>query len=398
MIHSLLDVLIPWIWLFFIIGSLYFFVRTAWQKGLWAAIKLIFSYRFFLPFLLAIGLTIFRASIVFIYPQEIGVVVSILSSNGIRDEPFKPGLHWIVPLFENVVVYPIYLQSYTMSAKPTEGQKLGDDSIVTRTADGQEVIIDCSLIFVVDPKQIIKLHIDWQDRYIEEFIRPALRAITRTHISQYRVDDINSNKRQEIRDSLEQTLINVTKGSGIIFQRFFLRNITFSKGYADAVEQKQMAEQGTIQKEHEALQMENFAKGEAARIRIRAEGEAAAILIKAKAEAKARIIQAKAEAEALELIAKAVDQQHDLLTYNYIDKLSPNLKAMILPHNAPLILPLPSLEPISPTKLPLPSLDAQPLSPTKPLATPAFPQFSTSTQSPVEQTPSSQAKPAPNRQ
>jgi len=62
---------------------------------------------------------------------------------------------------------------------------------------------------------------------------------------------------------------------------------------------------------------------------------------KAKAEAQARLV--KAEAKALQLIAEVVNKQPDLLTYNYIDKLSPNMKAMILPHDTPLILPLPSL-------------------------------------------------------
>ena len=343
MVPTLLDIIIPWIWFFIFIASIYYFVRTAWQEGIIVALKKLFSSRVLLPLLLAVSVSLMRVSLVFIYPQEIGVVVSLISKNGIRPEPFHAGLHWIVPLLEKVVIYPIYWQTYTMSGKPMEGQKLGDDSIVARTSDGQEVTVDCSLIFLVDPKNIITLHINWQNRYIDDFIRPALRAITRTHISQYTIDEVNSDKRQEIKDSLEQTLINVTKSKGVIFKKFFLRNIAFSKGYAESVEQKQMAEQGTIQKEYEALQMENLAKGEAARIRIRAEGEAKAILIKAKAEAKARLIKAEAEAKALQLIADVVDKQRDLLTYNYIDKLSPNIKAMILPHNTPLILPLPSL-------------------------------------------------------
>ncbi len=344
MVNSVLDLIIPWIWICFGIASVYYFARTLWLHGIWVALKRLFSIQLLLPAVLLVVLSFIKASFVFIYPQQIGVVVSLISENGIRKEPFKAGLHWIVPLLEEVIIYPIYWQTYTMSGKPTEGQKLGDDSIVARTADGQEVIIDCSLIFIVDPENIIRLHIDWQERYIEDFIRPALRAVTRTHISQYTVDEVNSNKRQEITNSLEQTLINVTKNSGVIFKTYFLRNITFSAGYAESVEQKQMAEQGAIQKEYEAKQIENLAKGEAARIKIRAEGEAQAILIKAKAEAKARLVKAEAEAKALQLIADVVEKKRDLLTYNYIDKLSPNLRVMILPHNTPLILPLPSLD------------------------------------------------------
>ena len=387
MLPTLLDFIIPWFWFFLFITSVYYFVRTAWQEGIIVAFRKLFSHRILLPLLLVVSLSVIRVSLVFIYPQEIGVVVSLISKSGLRQEPFRAGLHWIVPLLEDVVIYPIYWQTYTMSGKPTEGQKLGDDSIVARTSDGQEVTIDCSLIFAVDPEDIITLHINWQDRYVEDFIRPALRAVTRTHISQYTVDEVNSNKRQEIKNSLEKTLINVTENNGVIFKKFFLRNIAFSSGYAQAVEQKQMAEQGTIQKEYEALQMENLAKGEAARVRIRAEGEAQAILIKAKAEAKARLIRAGAEAKALKLIAEAVNNQRDLLTYNYIDKLSPNIKALILPHNTPLILPLPSLdsEQVPPSNVfeeePLPQLTPAPIAP-----------------STVEQSPSSRSEQKPIHQ
>lgn len=369
MLPNLLDFIIPWIWFFLFIASIYYFVRTAWREGIVVALRQLFSHRILLPVLLAASLSVIRVSLVFIYPQEVGVVISLLSKNGIRPEPFRSGLHWIVPLLERVVIYPIYWQTYTMSGKPMEGQKLGADSIVARTSDGQEVTIDCSLIFAVDAENVITLHINWQDRYVEEFIRPALRAVTRTHISQYTIDEVNSNRRQEIKNSLEKTLINVTENNGVIFKKFFLRNIAFSSGYAQAVEQKQMAEQGTIQKEYEALQMENLAKGEAARVRIRAEGEAKAILIKAQAEAKARLVRAEAEARALQLIADVVDEQRDLLTYNYIDKLSPNIKALILPHNTPLILPLPSLdsEQVSPADAAeeiLPPLTPIPIAPT----------------------------------
>ena len=55
------------------------------------------------------------------------------------------------------------------------------------------------------------------------------------------------------------------------------------------------------------------------------------------------MVKAEAEAEALNLIAGALEQRDNLLTYRYIDKLSPNISAMLLPNNAPLILPMPEL-------------------------------------------------------
>lgn len=331
MIHNLLDFIIPWIWFLVGIIGLYYLVWTARRQGITVALKKLLSYRLLFPALLALSLSLLRASIVFIHPYETGVVVSLIWGQGVREEPFKAGLHWIVPLFEEVVIYPISWQTYTMSSKPMEGQKPGDDSILARTADGQEVIIDASLIFRIEPAKVVKLHIEWQERYIEEFIRPGLRWIIRADVSQYPVNDVNSDRRQHLEIQINKRLETFGQTNGIILGKFMLRNITFSSDYITAVEQKQAAMEAVVRTKYEAEQIENLATG-----------EAAAILVKAEAEAKARLIKAEAEAKALQLIADVVDKQNDLLTYNYIDKLSPNLKAMLLPHNTPLILPLPS--------------------------------------------------------
>jgi regulator of protease activity HflC (stomatin/prohibitin superfamily) len=66
-------------------------------------------------------------------------------------------------------------------------------------------------------------------------------------------------------------------------------------------------------------------------------------VIEAKATAEARVLKAQAEATALRLVGAELNHREDLLTYRYIDKLSPNIKAMLLPSETPLILPLPQL-------------------------------------------------------
>ena len=96
--------------------------------------------------------------------------------------------------------------------------------------------------------------------------------------------------------------------------------------------------------QHEAKQIENLSRGKAERIKILATADAAAIVIEAKAAAEARVLKARAEAKALRLVGEALDRREDLLTFRYIDKLSPNIKAMLLPSDTPLILPLPQLD------------------------------------------------------
>jgi regulator of protease activity HflC (stomatin/prohibitin superfamily) len=70
--------------------------------------------------------------------------------------------------------------------------------------------------------------------------------------------------------------------------------------------------------------------------------QADAAVIAAKGQADARILQAEAEAKALKVIAEALKQNQELLTYQYINKLAPGVQVMLVPNNAPFMLPLPT--------------------------------------------------------
>jgi regulator of protease activity HflC (stomatin/prohibitin superfamily) len=321
------------IWALLVSFAGIYLIRTTLRQGIVSAVRKLFSRLFFVMLFAAIAITLLSESLVFIEPQEVGVVVSLIMPEGYHDQPFRSGLRWIAPLMEQVYRYPIYWQTYTMSGRPTEGQKIGNDSIVARTSDGQEVSIDCSVIFRIDSERAIQVHIDWQGRYIEGFVRPVLRGLIRTQVSQYTVDEVNSSKRLDLEKDLSSRARAVLEDKGFVMDSFVLRNITFSPEYAASVEQKQVALQDAIQKEHQADQIRKLAAGEADRIVKIADAEAEAVIIKA-----------QAETEALKLIAEALAQRPDLITYRYVDKLAPGIRVMLVPSNAPYILPLPSLE------------------------------------------------------
>jgi regulator of protease activity HflC (stomatin/prohibitin superfamily) len=282
-------------------------------------------------------LTTVSAGLVFIQPDQRGVVMSALAAKGYRTETLQPGLRWVIPFAENVRLYSISRQTYTMSVAATEGDVLGDDSIRARTKDGQEVFIDASVIYAIDPAKVISLHIDWQDRYQDEVIRPLARGIIRDMASQYGVEEIVSTQRVELEDKITTELETKLGENDLLLVDFILRDIHFSEEYAAAVEQKQIAEQQVLQAQFVVAQK----KQEAEQARQVAQGQADAVVIQAKGAAEARTIQAGAEAQALELINGALEGHPDLLTYQYITKLAPNVQVMFLPSNAPFIFPLP---------------------------------------------------------
>jgi regulator of protease activity HflC (stomatin/prohibitin superfamily) len=309
---------------------------------------------------LALLLNSVSAGLVFIEPQERGVVISALQK-GVRPEALQPGLKWVVPYFENVVTYPISRQTYTMSIAPAEGEIQGDDSVEARTSDGQVVLIDASIIFAIDPTQVVDVHIMWQDQYVNNLVRPQVRGVIRDAVSQFGVEEVYSVKRAELTDELYQSMSDKLAEGGLILVDFVLRNITFSDEYAASVEQKQIAEQKAQeaafvveQRRQEAEQARQTAEGQADAAVIASEGRAKAIVIQAEADAEARLIQAEAEAQALALLAAAIEENPDILTLEYIQKLAPGIQVMLVPSENPFLLPLPSLEGTGTTVVPSP--------------------------------------------
>jgi len=295
----------------------------------------------------AIVLSIVSAGLVFIKPEQRGVVISALQPGGIRPEPLQPGLRWIIPFFENVVTYRIQRQTYTMSIAPNEGEIQGDDSITARTSDGQEIFVDASVIYAIDPAKVVQLHIDWQDRYTDELVRPLARGVIRDVVSQYQVEQVVTSKRVEMTTSISNDMKQKLEENGLSLINFILRNITFSPEYAASVEQKQVAEQLAQQAKFVVEQR----RQEAEQARQVAQGQADAVVINAQGSADARLIQADAEAKALQLIAAALEKNENMLLYQYINRLAPGIQVMLVPNDNPYLLTLPTL----PTPTPEPT-------------------------------------------
>jgi regulator of protease activity HflC (stomatin/prohibitin superfamily) len=287
----------------------------------------------------ALVLSTVSAGLVFIQPEERGVVISALQPTGYRLQPLQPGLRWIIPFFETVTIYPISRQTYTMSIASNEGAVQGDDSIAARTSDGQEIFVDASVIYAIDPEKVVQVHIDWQKRYDQELVRPLSRGIIRDVVSQYKVEQVVTTQRTEMISKISNNMNQKLESNGIQLVDFILRNITFSPEYAASVEQKQVAEQLAQQ----AVFVVEQRRQEAEQARQVAQGQADAVVINAQGAADARVLQAKAEAQALQLIAAALQNNDKLLLYQYINQLSPGIQVMLVPNDNPYLLTLPTL-------------------------------------------------------
>ncbi|MFQ6098938.1 MAG: prohibitin family protein, partial [Armatimonadota bacterium] len=210
---------------------------------------------------------------------------------GVEKRQLGEGWHLLVPFIEIPERYDVKVRTYTMSAKPSEGDVQGDDSLLALTADGQPVTVDMSVRFHPDPTEIWQLHEEIGPDYVNRVVRPQVRSVARMVIAEYPVTDVYSERRQEIQDKISQELTEMFGRNHLVFDALLVRDVEFSKEFQAAVEAKQVAEQ-------EYLKMEY-------------------VLDRARTEAQQKIVAAEGDAESIRLRGEALRRNPRLIDYEY---------------------------------------------------------------------------------
>ncbi|MCW3055339.1 MAG: transporter, stomatin/podocin/band 7/nephrosis, partial [Chthonomonadales bacterium] len=100
---------------------------------------------------LIVGFLIFRPFV--IVPAGERVVVFSLHG-GVIPTQLNEGFHFIKPFIDHPEFYDARQQTYSISHTSWEGEVKGDDSIRCLTADGQEVSVELSVRFHIDPNNV----------------------------------------------------------------------------------------------------------------------------------------------------------------------------------------------------------------------------------------------------
>lgn len=283
---------------------------------------------------LAVGLvfSIVSQGILIVSPQQTAVIFNTLNGE-LEDPPRLSGTSIVVPVLQEAFIYPIEQQEYTMSGRSGEGQRSAeDDSVEGRSVDGQLVFLDMTVIYSIDSAQANLVHERWRNRYQDQFIRPTIRGLARDVISTFRAEDIFGTRRTEVRDAIDSEMREQMLAEGFNLSSLIVRNVSFSPEFANAIEQREIAEQERVR----ALDV-------AERVRVTANGARDAEIARAEGEARGIILRAEAQAEALRLVSEQLAANPLLLQYEYIQQLADNISLALVPSNSPFLFDFESL-------------------------------------------------------
>lgn len=297
-------------------------------------------------FIISIGILV-------VGPTQRAVVFNNLTGN--LENPREPGISVIVPGIQVPTMYRVSRQEYTMSGIQGEGAQSGNDAIEARSRDGQEVFVDVTIIYTIDPENVNTVHENWSDStqgFEIGLIRPQLRSIIRDVIALAEAEQIfgsavgvtllddegnpietetetNPNEpqsREEVQTLIEERATVALGEEGFTVIDVLLREINFSDEFIAAIEQRQVAE---LERDRASV--------EAERVRIEAGGRADAAIEEARGEAEAVRIRAQAEAEALRLVSEQIAANPNLIQYTYIETLADNVSLALVPSNSPFL-------------------------------------------------------------
>ncbi|MBD2654245.1 prohibitin family protein [Synechocystis sp. FACHB-383] len=207
-------------------------------------------------FLLGLVLLAFASTfVVMIPPGHQGILLTL----GKMQKPLLgEGLHLILPVVNTVEILNTRVQKREIEAEAS-------------SKDLQDVFTDVALNWHLIPGAVDQVfaQVGNQEQVVDHIIDPAIEEVLKAVLAKYTAEKIIT-KRDQVKREVDTVLINRLENYHIAIDDLSLVHIHFSKGFREAVEAKQIAEQEAKQAEFiaqkavkQAEAMVNLAKGEA---------------------------------------------------------------------------------------------------------------------------------------
>ena len=255
---------------------------------------------------------------------EVGTVGVVKRLGRVTGAILDPGLHFIVPFTDSVIIYntkDIVYETAPAEKQATSRADYIDYPVDSTTQDGQQVLISYSIRFHIVREETTRIakELGNEAAAVEKVVKFHSRVIARQVPRNYRASDLYTGDVAKVQQEIEEELRPLFLAKGLYLDAFGIREIAFSEEYVRAVEEKQIEQERVITEQNRAKQAE-YRK-------------------------QALITQAQGEAEAIRLRAQALSENPDIIRLEFVDALkSPQsaVKVIVVPGEA--VLPILSLD------------------------------------------------------
>ena len=257
---------------------------------------------------LAWGPILLAFSIVVVPSGMAGVRVSQLS--GTQAGTLYPGVHFVEPLIEDVMLYDIRDQVFT-----TGGSEDGKDTAVkvgskpelldVQAKEGLTLGLAITVRYRLDPKHLDYIQSNLPHPVEKEIVPPIVASAWRELVPRYTVRDVFSAKREEVRQKATEMITLKLAADGIVVKEVMLRDIQLPEEYAKGLETLLLKEQ-----ENDRMGVETELKQKQVKIaELEAEATKVQQVKQAEGEAQVHVLQAKGEADAMQYTLPLKEKQ-----------------------------------------------------------------------------------------
>lgn len=217
-----------------------------------------------------------------------GVMYNSLSKDAAA-QSISPGWHFVLPLVQDMEVYPVNEITYKIYRDNKNWNNGVDASIVTPTQDNQKVSIDATFVYTLEQDKLTDLYSRFNGESISQIEKGYLDSLFKDAIvntvARYTAYEVYSTKREEMQALIQETVQAKISDLGITIKYVFVDTVRLS----DETES----------------------------------------IIKATVLAEAARIEAQGKSDANTLISDSLTDK--IMTYEALSKLSDSLKLIVVP-------------------------------------------------------------------
>ena len=241
------------------------------------------------PILLALGIVVVPSGM---------AAVRVSQTSGTLPGTLYPGVHFVTPLAESVVLYDTRDQLFTTGA--VEDGKSGTaakaEPLNVQAKEGLTLGLAITVRYRLDPRRLDYIQNNLPQPVEKELVPPVVASAWRELVPNYTVREVFAAKREEVRQRAAGVITQKLAADGIVVKEVMLRDIQLPPEYAQGLE-------SLLLKEQENDQMGVTTEIQAKQVRIaelEAEATKARQVKQAEGEAQVRVLQAKGEADAMQ--------------------------------------------------------------------------------------------------
>lgn len=258
------------------------------------------------PILIALGIVVVPSGMA-------GVRVS--QTSGTRAGSLYPGVHFVQPVSERVVLFDTRDQLFTTASLEDSGKKPSsprkdeaptqEDGLRVQAKEGLNLGLAITVRYRLDPSRLDYIQGNLPQPVEKEIVPAVVASTWREIVPNYTVREVFATKREEVRKRAADAITRKLGADGIIVKEVMLRDIQLPPEYAKGLETLLLKEQ-----QNDQMGVQTEIQQKQVRIsELEAEATKAQEVKQAEGQAAVRVLQAKGEADAMQYLLPLKQKQ-----------------------------------------------------------------------------------------